>query len=298
VGNKAVVWRVTAPGDAADAGLKPGDVVEKMDGVAVADLFEKWAPYYADSNQAARMRDLTRSMTRGSCGPAELDVMRAGKAIHVKSMRAQAKEDAPSWHDQPGETFRLLSKDVAYLKLSTIKADDVAGYFEKAKGTKGIVIDIRNYPSAFMPFAMGSILAVKPTKFVTFTQAEAANPGAFRFGDEPAIEPGPQHYGGKVVVLVDEVSQSQAEYTAMALRAMPNTVVMGSTTAGADGNVSEISLPGGLRTMLSGLGVFYPDHRQTQRVGIVPDVVVTPTIEGIAAGRDEVLDRAVELITH
>jgi C-terminal processing protease CtpA/Prc len=50
--------------------------------------------------------------------------------------------------------------------------------------------------------------------------------------------------------------------------------------------------------MLSGLGVFYPDRRPTQRVGIMPDVVVTPTIEGIATGRDEVLERAVELIGH
>jgi C-terminal processing protease CtpA/Prc len=48
--------------------------------------------------------------------------------------------------------------------------------------------------------------------------------------------------------------------------------------------------------MISGLGVFYPDHRPTQRIGIVPDVVVRPTIQGIAAGRDEVLESAMRLI--
>lgn len=298
VENQAVVWRVTSPGDAENAGLKPGDVIEKMNGTAVTELFEKWQPYYADSNQAARMRDLTAFMTRGSCGPATLDVRRAGKALHLETVRLPSEGDTLRWHDQPGATFRLLSKDVAYVKLSTVKAENVAGYFEGAKGTKGIVIDIRNYPSAFMPFAMGSILAVKPTKFVAFTHADLTNPGAFRFEAGPVIEPGTRHYGGKVVVLVDEVSQSQAEYTAMALRAMPNTIVMGSTTAGADGDVSGISLPGGLHTMVSGLGVFNPDHRPTQRVGIIPDVVVRPTIIGITAGRDEVLERAVNLIQH
>lgn len=285
-------------GVAENAGLKPGDVIEKMDGAAVTELFEQWVPYYADSNEAARMRDLTAFMTRGSCDPAALDVTRAGKAVHVEAARVQVKGYTPQWHDQPGETFQLLSKNVAYVKLSTIKAEDVPGYFKKAMGTKGMVIDIRNYPSAFMPFAMGSMLAVKPTKFVAFTRADLANPGTFRFDEEPVIEPGGQHYGGKVVVLLDEVSQSLAEYTAMALRAMPNTIVVGSTTAGADGDVSDIPLPGGLHTMVSGLGVFYPDHRPTQRVGIVPDVAVTPTITGITAGRDEVLERAVELIEH
>jgi C-terminal processing protease CtpA/Prc len=95
---------------------------------------------------------------------------------------------------------------------------------------------------------------------------------------------------------VDEISVSQAEYTAMALRAMPNTVVMGSTTAGADGNVSAIPLPGGLGTRISGIGVFYPDHRPTQRVGIVPDVVFRPTLNGITEGRDELVEAATRLI--
>jgi len=42
------------------------------------------------------------------------------------------------------------------------------------------------------------------------------------------------------VILVDERTQSQAEYTTMALRTAPGAIVMGSQTAGADGNVSLI----------------------------------------------------------
>jgi C-terminal processing protease CtpA/Prc len=98
-----------------------------------------------------------------------------------------------------------------------------------------------------------------------------------------------------VAVLVDEVSQSQAEYTAMAFRAA-GAIVVGSTTAGADGNVSEIPLPGGLRSMISGIGVFYPDRSPTQRIGIVPDIEMRPTLAGIREGRDEVLEAAIEAL--
>jgi len=45
--------------------------------------------------------------------------------------------------------------------------------------------------------------------------------------------------------------------------------------------VSAITLPGNIATMISGLGVYYPDGRETQRVGIVPDVEVKPTVQGI-----------------
>ena len=66
--------------------------------------------------------------------------------------------------------------------------------------------------------------------------------------------------------------------------------------AGADGNVSRIPLPGGLSTRISGIGVFYPDKTPTQRVGIIADVEVRPTIESIREGRDLVLEEAVRQI--
>jgi len=48
--------------------------------------------------------------------------------------------------------------------------------------------------------------------------------------------------------------------------------------------------------MVSGIGVFYPDKKPTQRVGIIPDIEVRPTIAGIRAGRDEVLEAALRQI--
>jgi hypothetical protein len=206
------------------------------------------------------------------------------------------QQTSPLTHDLPGEPFRKLADGtVAYLKLSNIKAADVPGYLEAAASTKGLVIDIRNYPSDFVVFALGNLLAGGTVPFARFTNIDLANPGAFQWGPTISLNPKAPRFAGKVVVLVDEISQSQAEYTAMAFRAAGATIV-GSTTAGADGNVSAIPLPGGLSTMISGLGVFYPDKRPTQRIGIVPDVDVKPTIDGIRLGKDEVLDAALRLI--
>jgi hypothetical protein len=98
------------------------------------------------------------------------------------------------------------------------------------------------------------------------------------------------------VILADETSISQAEYTSMAFRAAHGAIVVVSQTAAADGNVSPFALPGGLRSMISGIGVFYPDKRPTQRIVIVPNVEVKPTIAGIREGRDEVLEEALRKI--
>jgi len=284
--------------DAEEAsGLKAGDVLETIDGAALTKLVETWTPFYADSNEAARLRDMGRSLTKGRCGPSTIQVRRNDQVLQLSPNRQPvAGMSSSSTHDLPGETFRLLSKDVAYLKLSAVKASDVAHDIDLAKGTKGLIVDIRNYPSEFVVFALGSLLATEDTPFASFTAADLSNPGAFHFGNTLRLKPDAPHYGGKVVILVDEVSQSQAEYTAMALRSTPNATVVGSMTAGADGNVSSIPLPGGLSTMISGLGVFYPDKRPTQRVGIRPDVEARPSPGGIRAGRDEVLEIGIRQI--
>jgi C-terminal processing protease CtpA/Prc len=132
---------------------------------------------------------------------------------------------------------------------------------------------------------------------VKFSNTSINNPGLFTYTHTIKVgKKNDDYYKGKVIIIVNEVTQSQAEYTAMALRVAPGAIVIGSTTAGADGNVSELILPGSIRTMISGIGIYYPDGKETQRTGIVPDIEVKPTINGILAGKDEVLEKAIELI--
>jgi len=132
--------------------------------------------------------------------------------------------------------------------------------------------------------------------FARFTQGDVTNPGAFHWGPTARHGQSLPRYPGKIAILVDEVTQSQAEYTAMAFRAAPGAIVIGSTTAGADGNISAIPLPGGLSSYISGIGVFYPDKKPTQRIGIVADIEARPTIQGVRSGRDEVLEAALRHI--
>jgi C-terminal processing protease CtpA/Prc len=295
--NQAVVYSNIVPEAAKESGLAIGDVVSEIDGVPVKKLVEAWMPYYTGSNDAARMRDVAMNLTRGKCGEASAGILRDGKPSALKPKRVLVSPQSMGFtHDLPGETFRLLSKDVAYLKLSTVKAADAAYYVEGAVGTKALIIDIRNYPSEFMVFALGQLLVGNETPFARFTFGDLANPGAFHWTEPERLKPEKPLYAGKIAILVDEGSISQAEYTSMAFRASPRAIVVGSTTAGADGNVSPFALPGGLNTMISGIGVFYPDKKPTQRIGILSDFEVRPTIAGIRAGRDEVLEEALRQV--
>jgi C-terminal processing protease CtpA/Prc len=89
---------------------------------------------------------------------------------------------------------------------------------------------------------------------------------------------------------------SQAEHTGLFLKAVSDAVFVGSATAGANGEVTTMKLPGGLTVGFTGQAIKWPDGRELQRKGLVPDVAVRPTVEGIRAGRDEVLETARRIV--
>ena len=300
VEGQAIVWALPSPNDTA---LEIGDVLTEFDGRAVEQLVEEWRPFYAASNHPTRLRDIGRNFSTGPCGESFLQVRRAlgAKEQNLQIAVERTEANGPNMsgdfgRDRAGDTYQELSKSVGYLKLSSIESADIESVVSNIQGKKGFVIDIRNYPSASVMYELGQRLITTPQPFARVTSADLRNPGAFNWNPPMVIEPNTPNYDGKVAILMDEISQSHAEFTAMALRVNSTAMVVGSTTAGADGNVSSITLPGGLRTMISGIGIYYPDKTPTQRVGIVPDIEVKPTIEGIRAGRDEVLEAALRYI--
>jgi len=281
-----------------EVGLEIGDVITKIGGKTINEIISESSKYYPASNQPTRLRNMSADMLRSNNTELEIQYIKDG-VLKTKILKLYTKSylNIYRWYRKSEEKcYKLLNDRVGYVTLMSIKDADIPEIKRDFKDTKGIIIDIRNYPSSFVPFKLGSFFVSKSTPFVKFTSGNINNPGEFKFTKAIKIPRSKKSYKGKLIVLVNELSQSQAEYTAMAFRAGDNTSIIGSTTAGADGNVSEIMLPGGLKTWISGIGVYYPNGEETQRVGIIPDIEVKPTIEGIKNGKDELVEKAIELI--
>lgn len=284
------------------AGLTIGDVIIEVGGEPVGKMVQSRLKYYPASNYPTQLRDIAREILRTNNEKIEVKVEKGNKTekVTLGTMPIQNVDTDIDWgHTPPDSCYRLLSENVGYIYLGNIKTSLLPEIFRRFAKTKGIVIDLRNYPSEFMVFTLSEYIQPSPKSFVKFTSGSLTYPGAFTYTTGPLVgKTNPEYYRGKIVVLINEMSQSQSEYTTMAFRSAPNVTVIGSTTAGADGDISRITLPGGLQTAFSGLGVYYPDGRETQRVGIIPDIEVNPTIKGIREGRDEVLDKAIEIINR
>ena len=103
-------------------------------------------------------------------------------------------------------------------------------------------------------------------------------------------------YPGEVVVLTNESAQSHAEYICETLKAISNATIIGSPTAGANGNVAEFNIPGGITLHFSSQSIVLPNGKSFQRYGVQPDINIHPTIKGIQTGKDEVLDRSIKFL--
>lgn len=282
-------------------GLKIGDIIISINGMPVKQKIQQLLPYYPASNYSTKLHKIAPNLLRSKEHSVAIEYQRNGDK-HNLVLGLYKKSELNyfrSFRKDPNQpSYKILADNVAYVTLENIQDNDIESIKTELKDTKGMVIDIRNYPSTFVVYKLGSFFMHETTPFTKISKANFNNPGEFSFVPLLQIPTSNNPYRGKLVVLVNEFSISQSEFTAMAFKAAKNTTILGSTTAGADGNVSSITLPGGLYTSISGTGIYYPDGSETQRVGIVPDIFLSPTIEGIKSGKDELLDKAIEIINN
>ncbi len=299
--NKLVVTDYYIDDMKSQIGLEIGDVITSINYKPVETIVKENEIYFPASNQSTRLRNISRDILRSNSQSLLINYIRGEKKL-TKKLPLFSRQDLKlnEWYrGNSGEkSFKFINDSIGYVTLKNITAEDVKSIKKEFYNTKGIIVDIRNYPSTFVPFLLGSYFTSKSAPFVKFTNSNINYPGEFVNGKDLSIPPTGKFYKGKVIILLNELSQSQAEYTAMAFRAGENVQIIGSTTAGADGDVSRIPLPGGMMTMISGIGVLYPDGTETQRIGIIPDIEVLPTIKGIKEGRDELLEKAIEVINN
>lgn len=305
------VWPLQAEGRlfvgySGDSLLERGDEVVAIDGEPISERLELLREYASRSNEASLRQALRYYGLCTRRDTAEVVRRRAGVCDTLRVATVPYGSVSPLYDpaqlEQP--PFRLLADSVGYIYAGTFSREHLAQVVQTLPRTRALIIDLRTYPLKVDGALIALIGQSLRTESVVVRQAlyqTLALPGLFYrqeqwlfedFGEVAArcTEP----YKGRVILLVDEMTQSNPEFQAMAFQSCPQTLTIGSPTSGANGSIVWIPLPGQM-TSFSGIGALYPDGTQPQTVGVRLDVEVLPTAEGLQAGRDEVLERALEL---
>ncbi|KFF07200.1 S41 family peptidase [Flavobacterium reichenbachii] len=299
IDDKLVVTEILGDSLAQADDIKIGDIVTKINDKTIKEIILENRDLICASNEPKYLEKLVNTILLSNSDTVKVEFFKNGKYItkemtwfnYHDSHRNEFKKGA----QKKPEKFKLLDHNIGYVNMGVIKPKHIPDMIAVLKSTKAIVFDMRNYPNGTFK-EIAEFINPQEKKFAIYTHPDLSYPGKFKWSSGTTIGfDNKDYYKGKVIVLLNEKSQSQAEWTAMCFQTSGHTTIIGSQTAGADGNVSEFDFEG-FHTLFSGIGVFYPDKRETQRIGIVPDIEVKPTIQGIQEGKDEVLDRALTFI--
>ncbi len=277
--------------------MEIGDVISKVNNKTIENIIKDNLKITSASNYPTKLRNISWDLLRTNDSLIDVEFIR-NNITYSKTLKAFSNKEINVWSQiSVSDTcFKFVADHIAYINNGSLKSEYLPELWKQIQNTKGLIIDNRNYPS-YDTFGLLNYLYPQKKQFVKFSRANYSTPGLFTF--QLFYDEGKENkdfYKGKVIILVNEISQSTSEFCAMAYRQSPNSIVVGSTTAGADGSMTSFYLPGNIATAFSGIGVYYPDGGETQRIGIVPDIEVKPTIEGIKNGRDELIEKAIEVI--
>ena len=297
IDNKLVVTKIGNDSLAVADDIRVGDAITKLNEKSIKDLIEEKKEVISASNESFYLKQFSNAIIFGNEKTVSLECLRNGittkKTINVFGIKEALKN---AFVKLKAEKYKLLPKNIGYVNMGEIEVKNIPDMIITLKNTAAIIFDLRNYPKETL-YEIADFICEGEKAYIKFTKPDLTYPGRFKWTEPNKIgKENKNNYKGKVIVLLDENSISQSEETAMAFQTAPNITIIGSQTAGADGNNSDFEYIKGFDTHFTGIGVYYPDRRETQRIGIVPDIEVKPTIKGIQEGRDEVLDRALKFI--
>lgn len=287
--NQVVVVATADPED-----FRVGDVIETVDGLPAGELLEEIAGTFSGSPQWRRWRAQAQFGFGPEGSEAVLVLRRGSEAVTVTRIRERMQ---PPTESRP-ENIQELEPGIFYVNLDLVEIAAFQARVDELAAADGVVFDLRGYPN-------GNHLALTYLSDDNLNSAFWNVPqiiypdhdGETHFAESRwDLPPSQPRFHGKIVFLTDGRAISYAESVMGIVEHYQLGEIVGQPTAGANGNVNPFTLPGGYQFSWTGMRVIKHDGSQHHTVGIQPTVPTARTIRGVREGRDELLEKALELI--
>jgi len=300
--DKFVISRVEKGSSADTAGIKPGFIIDKINGVSLNETAGRILTEYASIRNIRRHLPMQivawflngdentsvfLTCLDGTNTPKDFKVPRmplTGELITLGSrFPAQFLE------------FRTasLSDSVGYIKFNIFAMPVIDRYcaaLTEFAAKKAIVVDLRGNVGG----VIGTLVALTG---MSSERRMTIGTSLYRVGIEPlSAEPKAKNFKGKLIFLVDDQSISAAEFFAASMQDNHRAIVVGSRTAGE-------ALPSVSASLATGAVLVYPiadfrspSGRSLEGNGVEPDYSVALDRTALLAGVDTQLEKALALI--
>ncbi|RYY97168.1 MAG: hypothetical protein EOO11_11655 [Chitinophagaceae bacterium] len=293
-----------------DARIRPGAEVLAVNDTALNEYVRtRISPYLSFSTPQDSIERIYRTqLLLGRAGSTVRLTFRDGAGAEWTQPLAYKLQER-YWERFPLLTFRVLPGNVGYLQLNSFGDERIvrlfASIFPQVQATSALLIDLRNNGggNGSNGFAIIGRLSAsgfaEGGAFVRQYRPVGRSWGGIEQGhiETDLRQPHPNRvYDRPVAVLTGAATYSAAEDFVSAFRMLRRGTVIGEPTGGSSGQPLFFTLPGGGLGRVCAKRDFLADGTEFIGIGIRPDLLLRPTVKGVLAGRDEVLERALELL--
>ena len=297
VGDAAFVKAVKPKTDAEAKGLKPGDLIVSVDGYPPnrENMWKMYYRYYA-LMPARGMRLVVKSP--GQTEPHELEVLaKVERGANVVDWGDVFIRFLRERQDVGKDRAVEFGNELLVWQMTTFSTDEdhIQGMMSRANKFKSLIIDLRGNAGGYT-----DALAKLGGYFFDHDVKIADLKGRKEMKPILAKTKGGGGYKGQLIVLIDSESASASELFARTIQLEKRGTVLGDRSAGAvmtsryydhQTGVGQVLYFGNSITIAD---LIMPDGKSLERAGVIPDEVLLPTGEDLAAKRDPVLAHAAE----
>ncbi len=286
----ALIEGVRTFGDADVAGLRPGHVVTRVQGIDVGRAVQaRLGPGAASASE--RDRALRQVLAGPRRGTVRIEVRDAPRPLELERAGNARANGPPIVARRVGD-----ERDLGYLRIKN-GADDVrlVEQFDNAlhylKDTRALIVDLRETAG---PASRASTLAILGRFLAAAAPWQTRETRGGKRVVDVASPDGAFTYGAPVVVLVDRWTEGEAEALAAGLKAAARSRLVGTPMAGLRGELREVRLPrSGIVARFPAEKALLPDG--TPRESLRPDIAIDLAAPSGGPG-DPILYQALKLL--
>lgn len=193
--------------------------------------------------------------------------------------------------------YGILSNNIGYIRVPTLMPplqDSFASALDYVKNTKALIIDVRNDDGG-SDNNSDYIVSRLITSSVDNLPVQFATGGILQYSIQPS---GPYQYTKSVALLINGACFSACEDFAAMMKGVLTVTEIGDTTAGASGAPQIYPLPSGKKIRISTRDIMRLDKQPIEWNGVIPDILVTQTVNDIELGIDRQLERAIQFLNY
>jgi C-terminal processing protease CtpA/Prc len=280
----------------ADSRIVPGDVIVSVNGRPADVQLNEYEALASGSPQFRTVRARWRFGNGPPGSRLTLTVRRGNAALDVAVTRNDETVSVSS-----GPAFRRFDDGTYYIDLSRVSMGEIDAAMTQLAGAPGVVFDLREPPNGghmVLPHLLTRPDDAKEwLRFPHVIRPDHGPTSTPTWDTEgwelPVLQP---HIAGRVAFLVGPATASYGESIVGIVEHYRLGELVGSATAGANGNFAQIAEPSGCTSTFTGLRVTKLDGSRLHLLGFRPTIPATSTIAGIIAGRDEVLEKALAYV--